>query len=206
MKMFKRVGIGLAVIVASTMLAGQASAGLMCDSRYENNTILSQGCDLGSTNNDSESQVNIDLMFGNSDWEYLWKDEDGDPMGDGITAFDMADSLLSGTFSLEWALGGTGEVLFVLKDGNGDPNTYVGWLLDAGARGDQNYAFNSPFLNTNSGSLKQISHATFYIRAGGVTGGCVGGSCGNEVPIAGTAALMPLGLIGLALARRRRKK
>lgn len=196
----------LAGALFALVMAGTANAGIMCDSRYANNTIQNLGCELGSTNNDflaDPLQVNVDQMFGFDDWEYVWKDEVGPPLPEGLASFELNTNLLSGSFSINWATPAQGQVMFVLKDGMDDPDTFVGWLLDPGSFGLQEYAFNTPFLNTSTGELKQISHATFYYRNGGPTTLCV--DCEpNNVPVSATMPLMAIGGLGLLWARRRK--
>lgn len=195
----------LTALLMMSALSLSTQAGLMCDARYANNTIQNLGCELGSTNNDflaDPLQVNVDQMFGFDDWEYIWKDEVGPPLPEGLETFELNTNLLSGSFSINWTENTSGQVMFVLKDGQDDPDTFVGWLLDPGSFGLQEYAFNTPFLNTNTGELKQISHATFYYRNGGPTSECV--DCTNQVPVAATMPLMGIGAIALLWSRRRK--
>ena len=195
----------LFIVIAATLFAAQANAGLMCADRYTGNTVVSTDCELGSTNNDSETQVNLDLMFGFDDWVYAWKDDTGDALPTALTDFSMDVDLLGGTFQITWANPSAADVMFVLKDGNDDPDTYVGWLLDPGAFGVQDYTFESPFLNTTSGSYKQISHASFYYRNGEPETRCVDCNPTSVVPVPATMPLFGLGLAGLIYTRRRNK-
>ena len=172
-----------------------------CATRYEDNVLANDGCQLGSTNNDSTAQVNADSMFGYTDWTQVWKSDSGATKPDGLTDFTMAGDLLSGTFQIDWADNTGGQVLFVLKDGQDDPWQYVGWLLDPGTFGLQDYSYDTPFLNTNTGNLKQISHASFYYRAGGPTVQCE--NCSN-VPVAATMPLFGIGALALLWSRRRK--
>jgi hypothetical protein len=200
------------------LMSTQASAGLMCDSRYENYVVTNTGCELGSTNNHDVTQVNLDEMFGPLDWSELYRDgssaagPDGDltdPFG-ALLSLTYDIDLFGGTFSVDWGddVGESVELMFVLKDGAGpttDPQTYVGWLLDPGDWGVQNYDFISPFQNTNTGGFKQISNSAFYIRGGGINQQCTDpNGCTNQVPAPAPLALMGFGLLALrAFARKR---
>jgi hypothetical protein len=203
MKSFHR-----AIVAALVGLVWSCSshAGLMCADSYANATIQNLGCELGTTNNDSETQVNIDLLFGFDDWEYVWRDESGPPLPDGLVAWEMDASLLSGSFSIDWADPAQGDVMFVLKDGNGIPDTYVSWLLDPSDFGVQEYAFNTPFTVPSSGNLKQISHGTFYYRDGGPTArGCTE-NCSNEVPEPAPLFLIGAGLLAMRAGVKRHQR
>jgi hypothetical protein len=203
MKSFHR-----AIVAALVGLVWSCSsqAGLLCADSYANATIQNLGCELGTTNNDSETQVNIDLLFGFDDWEYIWRDEDGPPLPDGLVDWEMDASLLSGSFSIDWADPAQGDVMFVLKDGNGEPDTYVSWLLDPGTFGLQDYAFNTPFTVPGSDSLKQISHGTFYYRDGGPTTRCLDCEPRNEVPEPGPLFLIGAGLLAMRATVKRHQR
>jgi len=186
------------IILFLAVLAPPASAGLACDSRYQGNTILSLGCELGSTNNDSEAQVNLDLMFGYDNWDYIVREfDDGgvvNPIVDHSASY-FGGEWVSGSFTIDWDTTTFARIMFVQKDGAGDPDTYVGWNLDPNTGGVQHYAYNTPFINPNGGNLKEISHVTWYGQGGGGTR-C--DDC-NNVPAPGTLFLMGAGLF---IARR----
>lgn len=174
-----RILIGIMLCSLSSL----SMAGMMCDPRYENYASPTLGCELGSTNNDSATQVNLDALFGETAWDEIWRSGSSENESQ-TTIFDlvMFDNEY-GTFSIDWT--DWDSLLFVQKDGNGDPNTYVSWLLDPG---ELNFTFETPFLNTISGNAKDISHLTWY----GIEGG--GGGI-NQVPEPAPLALMGLGLL-----------
>ncbi len=181
------------------MTAPVTQAGTVCSTLYENNTLLSQGCELGTTNNDSQVQVNVDDMFGSLDWVYIVREPDDggviDPLVDHASSF-FEGEWISGSFVIDWDDTPYTEILFVQKGGKGNPDTYVGWLLNPNIGGEQHYAYNTAFTNPKNGNLKEISHVTWYGRVGGGITGCA--DC-TTVPVPASVALL---LPGLFLLRK----
>ena len=142
------------------------------------------GCEVGSSNNDSEAQVNADTMFDAGDWTFLGKDEDSGaleneigvdytPGGSTSGTWDISDLFTDGTIPTDAT-----DIMLVLK-GSGD---YVGYLL-FGSQG----TWSTPFTN-NKGNPQAVSHMSLYYRTG------------DYVP---TPALLP-GLIGMGVAALRK--
>lgn len=203
----------VAITAAVWMLAisQYSSAGLMCDERYAFNVNPAIGCELGSTNNDSQVQVNLDLMFGYDDWTLDGKSDTSLPSY--LEYFNQYESTADwtyGEFGLTepaFDMGDFGfEIMFVQKDGAGDPDTYVGWLLDPFATA---FEFDSPFLNVSADATKNISHTSWYSRllSDPEDPGCDPGDpeCPGEVPEPTPLALMGLGLLALRRSIRKRQ-
>lgn len=139
--------------------------------------------------------VNTKAFFGISNWLYDGKwndltDTDGTNV-DTLELFTFYGGNQAGRYTY---LGATGidKVMFVFKDGAG--TNLVGYLV---GRTDGYYYspfVNPPFAVPGSGA-KDISHISVYYTTS--SGG------GGEVPEPGVLGLLGLGLLGLALARRR---
>ena len=182
----------------------------MCDTRYIGNTVVSTDCETGSTNNHDVTQVNLDSMFGITDWEEVFRDESAGGLSGTGYSISFDGDLLGGDLTLDWDLAsflGYDEFMLVLKDGAGpttDPQVYVGWLLDPGDYGWESYTFESPFQNTNTGGLKQISNAALYAWNDEFTTRDCTENCTNEVPEPTPLAMMALGLLAMRQFRRKR--
>jgi hypothetical protein len=159
----------------------------------QNNVAMNDGCQIGSTNNDTLGptpiQVNTDQMFGYSDWVFAEKGfEDEQQIDVGLFIFGTGKG---GVWAIDQAIWNIySDVMLVLKGGNGDtsPANYVGYLLEDG----QSWGtYLSPFMNGSK--RKDISHFSIYVRG-----------AERSVPEPTTLALIGLGLVGLAFLRRRR--
>lgn len=205
MRAFVRLLALLALIATPTFVTEAHAASIVCptDIGYNqpiwNNVTPNTGptgCELGGTNNDSATQVNADSMFDITSWVLLAGEEanytsatlcadpDSDP--------DNCDN------STGWVYpAGIESLMLVLKDGNGEPEVYVGYLID-GLPSIIDILY-SPFLNDNNtaGNPKEISHWNLYWSEDG-------DNTVTEVPEPASLLLVGGGL--LAAARRRRNK
>ena len=98
----KRAILSTLAIVATYAVQGQAMAvPVSCDVLgIQNKVTLNAGCQLGSTNNDKISplQVNLDMMFGFGDWVFAEKAID--PEED----IDIGLTLLGTDFAGTWTI------------------------------------------------------------------------------------------------------
>lgn len=159
-------------------------------------------CNIGTVNNDNPlpGQVNADLMFGKSDWLFSAKDEGN--QGDDLNfSGGTGGELNISSFIVALQNGGINftDLMVVFKGGNGNnfnTNNYVGYLLNRqslAANPSTAITWVSPFVNTQNGNLRNVSHVSLYYRAPD-----------DGVPIP-TPALLP-GLVGLGVAALRKKK
>ena len=193
----------LTALIAFPSFVTDAAAGTICPTDigfsqpiWDNVTpnTGASGCELGSTNNDSETQVNLDEMFDITNWDLLTGDNSNLTSGK-LCADPASDPDCDN--STGWVYPSDAEsILLVLKDGNGEPDVYVGYLL-AGLPSIIDFV--SPFLNDNNtqGNAKEVSHFNLYWSPDG-------GNTVTEVPEPASLLLVGGGL--LAAVRRRRAR
>jgi hypothetical protein len=180
----------LASAVGLSLLAVAATGNASCISLgIENNLVANAGCELGTTNNDSQSdplQVNLDTMFGYDDWLFAEKVlEDPEQVIDiGLTLTGDAES---GSWSINDVWDSYSDIMLVFKGGGGniEPSVYVGYLL---VNGDISGSYTTPFVNGNNGNPTDISHVSAYLR---------------HMPEPSSFVLVGISLVGLAAMRRR---
>jgi hypothetical protein len=181
--------LGLFMVVAPSISnASCISLGI------ENNVLANAGCELGSTNNDflNPLQVNLDSMFGFSDWIFAEKVLE-DPEEDIDIGLVLTGNEQSGTWSINDVWDTYSHVMLVFKGGGGniEPSEYVGYLL---VNGDTSGTYMTPFSNLNNGNPTDISHVSGYVRVK---------PPGEIIPEPASISLVGLLLGALALRRWR---
>lgn len=160
--------------------------------------ITNAGCEIGTANNDSETAVNNDQIFGLNDWEFLGKNENtgGDFDGTGAAYGDLDLTITGTTLAGDWSISGYTDgsttynsVMLVFKDGSDIPPYYVAYLLDGSTSG----TYETPFLSDPQLNPKNISHISIY---GSLT----------AVPLPAAVWLFGSALIGLFGIGRLRKQ
>jgi hypothetical protein len=181
-----------------------SAAGITCSATIgfnppiADNVTPSTSCELGSTNNDSLGsdpalyQVNQDEMFGFGDWLFAGRAPSGSEEKDVDIGFSVVGDSISGTWSIDdlWSSLPISHLMLVLKGGNHEPDTYVAYLIEAGATtGD----YLTPFQHHSRDQPTDISHISAYVRQGTPT-----------IPEPSALALLAFGLT--AAARRLRRQ
>lgn len=166
----------------------------------------SEGCQIGSQNNHSETIVNTDNLFNTNEWVELAKFDLGGGMqysdpGPPPINVSFTTPYTDGELTIDWS-NYLRDIAVVFKDGVGAPPYYVAHLLTAatyGGTGSVTYNFQSAFLN-DLGGLKDISNLAFYSRTDVRTNPPGGPPGPTPVKLPSSLALMALGLL---VARRR---
>ncbi|NMP14861.1 PEP-CTERM sorting domain-containing protein [Thalassotalea sp. Y01] len=194
--------IGAILLLMLSSFATKASYMEPCDEMYIG-VEQSYACDMGTINNDKLNpiQVNVDMMFGYDDWEFLSKDESSTGQGQsGTFTFDPMDGY---------------DIMVVLKGGAAaNPDVYVGYWLDFESAYDAEsdsyiFTWDSPFVGPN-GPIQDVSHVSFYARlcdeastTDGLPSNCDGTNPPSEVPEPTSLLILASGLLGLRFARKR---
>lgn len=170
---------------------------------YLTNLTANDGCDIGTTNNDTvgtKLQVNADSMFDTSDWVFAeeWtyeqltyyvngKTQTVGSWAQGDQGINVGLTATGTGTSGKWTVTGVwDDIMLVLKGPNGSGTTpvyYVAYLLESA----DGY-FSSPFTNKN-GKAQDISNMTVYVRG---------------VPEPTAIALLGVALAAVAITARRR--
>ena len=184
-----RALVATSFLLGTALFATGAAAGTIdCLASTATKVGNTQACELSTSASQDFTQgnmtVNQEAFFGFNDWELLDKD----------------DNLRRGQ-SGSWALDDSvwdfySSVMLIFKSGAG--TTLVGYLVNQDATSG---SWNTPFGYPQFGSLdkkgkpkapKDVSHISYYGRGEPV-----------KVPEPGSLLLFGLGLVGLALIRRR---
>ncbi|MBT8137984.1 MAG: PEP-CTERM sorting domain-containing protein [Gammaproteobacteria bacterium] len=202
---FATLAIAIVSVTVFANTAGASAAFCPADVGYspsiDDNVSASDGCQIGSTNNDrlggdaSQYQVNQDMMFGFDDWIFAAKAMDSDQDMD--IGLSLVGDTISGQWSIDdiWNTMGVSSLMLVLKSGNGEPDSYVGYLITPNTTAGD---YLTPFINAASGNPKDISQVSAYFRTAAVT----------TVPEPGSIVLIAIGLLVMTglLARRRQRR
>ncbi len=134
-------------------------------------TGTNSGCEIGTANDSSQTLVNSDTMFGESTWVF---DSDTDILGtpldpDTLQLVLVGDDISNDiSISGEWSIIDTAwttydSILLTFADGNGKPDSYVGYLLTSadGLSG----SYKSPFFDTKKVEVKPIGVISAYVVA-----------------------------------------
>ena len=153
------------------------------------------GCEIGTVNDSTGTQVNSDTMFDESTWVF---DSDTDDLGTPLDPDTLQLVLAGDDKSGDWSIINTAwttydSILLTFADGNGTPDSYVGYLLtiDDGTSG----TYTSPFLNAN-GKVKAIGEISAYVYIGDEL---------SSVPLPAALPMFLASLVGLFWVGRRRR-
>ncbi len=160
--------------------------------------------------NDSKNALNLLGAFGQSNWTDVVKADvvDGFSSASDTGTFGGYGFLLTttvgktGTWTLEVTSGtplpAYFDIVGALKGGTG----YALYLFDDQKVEATNSGSWTITFDNNGGNIPDLSHLSIYMRAGEVPNG--GGGGGGSAPEPGSIALLGLGLLGMAVVRRRK--
>ncbi len=185
----------LAVVGLAAITTGAAQAAT-CNAKAQAAFSPTAECATGSTNNDQINpnvRVNLDSMFGRTDWSFIAKDNDLNGTDAGQTnALTITGGLKSGLFEVASSIWSKyNKVMLVMKGGNDANNSnrnYVAHLLSQ-KTGSYQTAF---YQTTGQKNPKDISHITLYAAD----------IAAVSLPAGGLLLIGALG--GLAALRRRK--
>lgn len=158
-----------AIFLSSAFVSMAGASAAFCPDDIGNSPSIADnidaaiGCQIGSTNNHSASQVNADMMFGFDDWIFAEKAFDSDEAVD--IGLSIVGDTISGLWSIDdiWNTMDVSSLMLVFKGGNGQPDHFVSYLITPGATSGE---YLTPFINAASGNPKDISHIAAYFRTG----------------------------------------
>lgn len=197
--------LGLSATGAQAAFQSCVGTGYDISGKVDQGTPDNLGCTillpLNGADNDSETLVNAKGFFGINTWTFDGKYDDiGTVSGTESPIsklFDFTGNNQSGsfTYNASHGLGSIDKIMMVFKDG-GDTNL-VGYLVSPKG-GSYSSPFIEPPFDFPGEPPRAISHiSVYYTTSSSSTSG------GGEVPEPGVLGLLGLGLLGLALARRR---
>ena len=193
----------LAALAASIVgFSGGANAAT-CTAAVALGVTPNQGCHVGTTGvggsgNDSESILDGETLFGETNWTQIAKDNDlnGTDSGD-AAALTVTGSLISGTLDIaDFVFSTYAKVAVVLKSGGGNATPDF-WVAYDVADINSVYSYTSIFLNNNNSNQKNLSHISLY--------GTGVGPGGGTIPLPAAGWLLVAGLGGLVAVGRKKK-
>lgn len=186
----------LVVGLLSASLASAATVGVMTGS-----PLTAAASETGSTNNDKlnvgddkELQVNLDTIFGISDWVYLGKYEFDDTGEKTSNIMLSSFNTKMGSFSISDAIFNAYTNFILVLKGSADEN-YIAYNLES-----EDGTYSSPFTN-KKGKMQDISHISLY--GSGDTGDVDGPS---PVPLPAGLPMLLSAVAGMAYLRKRKQK
>lgn len=185
----------LAAAIGGTMIVGgarvEAASFTSCvGTGYDISGYVSgaTGCTIGDQNQDFLNTNPITVneapgYFGFTDWVYIMRDDLPDGAGQ------------TGTYNVGNALAQYAAVMLIFKDGR--DTTLVGYTVGTATGTWQSPFVEPPFDFTGSGP-RNVSHISYYGRGVGPDPG--------PVPEPATLAILGMGLAGLGMVARRRRR
>jgi hypothetical protein len=184
-----------------TWLAGTDGSGTDDFVTVSNGSLMCEFSDLGKSSPSNETETEVTANFFTSavnSWAFVEK-EDGSYTTTGLLQTSGSDFDSSGNWKILDSFFDTYDFgLLVFKDGNNDPEPFIGYKVTQTADGDVTGTYSSMFFNNNGLTGDAVSHISLY---GGTTdpGGTI-----IPLPAGLPLLLSALGLGGLLRLRRRK--